>query len=139
MKKLWTVIAVILFSTSLFAQKINVQINGIENNRGVIQIGLYNDEASFPSYEGRIKGVALKANDEGVNYTFIDIPEGTYAIAAWHDKDDDKTMNKNLFGSPREKYGFSKNLYGTFGPPKFDVVSFKVTKSDSISIKINLE
>ena len=74
-----------------------------------------------------------------MSYTFTDIPTGTYAVAVWHDEDEDKTMNKNLFGAPKENYGFSKNIYGTFGPPNFDEVSFKVNSGKKITLKINID
>ena len=111
----------------------------IENNKGVIQIGLYNSEISFPIYEKNFKGVFSKANTSGVKHTFTDIPVGTYAIAVWHDENEDKKMNKNIFGAPKESYGFSNNIYGTFGPPKFEKVSFKVEAENEIKLQINIE
>lgn len=141
MKKLIISIMFLVFITPIFAQTGTVVINvsGIENNTGVIQIGLYNSEKSFPNYGKNFKGVSPKANKAGVSYTFTNIPAGTYAVAVWHDEDEDKTMNKNLFGAPSENYGFSKNIYGSFGPPDFDEVSFKVTSNKKTTLKIDIE
>lgn len=141
MKNLIFGIMFLVFATPIFAQTgtIVVNISGIENNKGVVQIGLYNSESTFPTYGEHYKGAEPKSNTSGISYTFTNIPTGTYAIAVWHDENEDKTMNKNLFGAPKENYGFSKNIYGTFGPPSFDEVSFKVNSGKKITIKINIE
>ncbi len=120
--------------------KVEVTINGIENTKGNIEIGIYNSESTFPEYGKEFKGATIKPTDSKVvKYTFNDLPDGTYAIAAWHDENSNKELDKNLFGAPKEKYGFSKNKYGTFGPPDFEIVSFKVENGKAISLKITLE
>ncbi len=131
----------LLLATPFFAQTgtIVVNISGIENNDGIVRIGLYNTESTFPTYGKHFKGAEPKANSSGVSYTFTNIPVGTYAIAVWHDKNKDKTMNKNFFGAPTENYGFSRNIYGSFGPPDFSEVSFKVTSGKQIKLKIDME
>ena len=131
----------LVFATPIFAQTgtVVVNVSGIENNNGIVRIGLYNSENTFPTYGKHYKGAEPNAKTSGVSYTFTNIPAGTYAIAVWHDENEDKTMNKNLFGAPKEDYGFSKNIYGTFGPPSFSEVSFKIISGKTITLKINLD
>ena len=132
----------LVFATPIFAQTtgtIVVNITGIKNNTGVIQIGLYNSETSFAVYEKNYKGAFTKADKSGVSYTFTNIPAGTYAVATWHDENEDKSMNKNMFGAPKESYGFSRNIYGSFGPPNFDEVSFKLNAGKKTTINIDIE
>jgi len=130
-----------VFVSPIFSQTgtIVVKVSGIENNKGVIQIGLYNSETSFPDYDKNFKGVSSKADKSGVSYTFTNIPTGTYAVAVWHDENEDKTMNKNLFGAPTENYGFSRNIYGSFGPPKFEEVSLELNSGKTVTLSINIE
>ena len=134
-------IIVTVFATPIFAQTgtVIVEISGVENNTGIIRIGLYNSEGTFPTYGENFKGAEPNANVTGVSYTFTDIPIGTYAIAVWHDENENKEMDKNLFGAPTENYGFSRNIYGSFGPPSFDEVSFKVNSDKKITLKIDIE
>ncbi len=141
MKKILIGLILMALITPLFAQTgtVVVNITGINNNTGLVQVGLYNDEEKFPDIGDYYKHIVPKANKAGVSVTFKDVPAGTYAIATWHDEDEDLTMNKNLFGSPKESYGFSKNIYGNFGPPDFEEVSFKVTEGKSIILDIILE
>jgi uncharacterized protein (DUF2141 family) len=141
MKKVFLSILILVFATPFLAQTgtIVVNVSGIENNKGIIRIGLYNNESTFPTYGEQFKGAEPNANTTGVSYTFTNIPAGTYAVAVWHDEDEDKTKNKNLFGAPKENYGFSRNIYGSFGPPAFEEVSFKVNSGKRTTLKIILE
>ena len=142
MKNLLLAIVVMVFATPIFAQTgtIVVKVSGIENNKGVVRIGLYNSKASFPIYSKAMFENSFKqANKSGITYTFKNIPVGTYAIAVFHDENENQKMDKNFLGVPKENYGFSKNVYGTFGPPNFEEVSFKVTNKKVINLTINLE
>lgn len=126
---------------STFAQTgdIVVNVSGVENGRGKIKIGLYNSDDGFPAHDREFTGADLNPSKTGGSYTFTNIPEGTYAIAIWHDKNDDGELNRNMFGIPKEHYGFSKNKYGNFGPPDFDEVSFRVEPGKSVTLDISLK
>lgn len=141
MKSLLLIFAILVFTSPIIAQNGTVQVSltGIENDKGYIQIGIYNTESNFPIFGKEFKGEKIKSKKEGVKYTFNDLPEGDYAIAVWQDKNNNEKMDKNFFGSPTEKYGFSKNIFGLFGPPNFDKVAFKVTNDNVIKLAINLK
>lgn len=141
MKKIFFAILFLVLASNLKAQKstIVVKVYGIENTEGVIQVGLYNNANDFPTYSKVYKGVALKPNKEGVKYTFKNIPAGKYAVAVWHDEDEDKKIDKNFLGAPTENYGFSLNKFGMFGPPKFTDVSFYLSSGSTKTLKIYME
>jgi uncharacterized protein (DUF2141 family) len=146
-KKLMTMRKMIFFclmiacSGQAFSQSgtVRVTVTGIKNTTGKVEIGLYNDKATFPDYFEVFKGASLSPDTNGITYTFKELPEGRYAIAAWQDKNNDKKLNKNLFGSPTERYGFSLNKFGIFGPPDFDDISFIVENGKELVLSINLE
>ena len=60
----------------------------------------------------------------------------TYAIGIFVDKNYNNKMDRNLFGVPKEQFGFSNNAKGNFGPPSFKDASFVV--SGDINLDINL-
>ncbi|OQY05311.1 MAG: hypothetical protein B6I20_01445 [Bacteroidetes bacterium 4572_117] len=64
MKKILLSMIVLVFVIPIFAQTgtIVVNVSGIENDKGVVQIGLYNREESFPNYNMNFKGAFPKAN-----------------------------------------------------------------------------
>lgn len=118
---------------------INLKILGLSNNKGSVAIGLYKEADRFPDYEKSFKNGYVKASAGGVQYSFENIPEGEYAIAVYQDENENKELDKNFLGMPKEKYGFSNNKFGISGPPKFDEVKFKVTGDGIVSLTINLK
>ncbi len=118
---------------------ITVKIEGISSTKGKVEIGLYNKKENFTIYSKNFKGASITPSNNGITYTFENLPVGNYAIATWQDENENKKIDKNWFGIPNEKYGFSLNKYGTFGPPDFDSVSFKVSDGKSTKLTIQLK
>lgn len=137
-----TIIALLMFLVStVYAQTgtIAVKVTQIDvKEGGKVKIGVY-DSKGFPVVGKDIVGIDLEVKGTSVTYVFKNIPVGKYAIAVFQDENIDGKLNKNLFGAPKEPYGFSKNKYGMFGPPDFEDVSFDVKEDISISLTINLE
>jgi uncharacterized protein (DUF2141 family) len=125
----------------LFSQtgNLTITITGIENTKGAIEIGIYDSENTFPAYGKEFIGATETPNMEFVRITFNNIPEGNYAVAVWHDENINQVLDKNFFGAPKENYGFSNNQFGTFGPPNFEVASFKIVDGKSLDLNINLK
>jgi len=131
-----------VFTLPIFAQSgiVKVTITGIENTDGNVVIGIYNSKSTFPVFGKEMQGAKIKPTKTGsLNYTFENLPDGTYAIAVWHDENDNQEMDKNIFGAPKENYGFSKNIFGTFGPPDYEEVLFEVKNGKIVKLTINLE
>jgi len=141
MKKIVIFIAVLLFGASVFAQnsQVDVTVTGIDVEKGgLVKIGVYQEDG-FPSVGKEIIGKDVKVEESSITVSFDNIEDGVYAIAVFQDKDSDGKLNSNLFGAPTEIYGFSNNKYGKFGPPDFEIVSFKVANGKAVSLTINLE
>ena len=105
---------------------------------GIVKVGMY-DADGFPDVGKEVHGIDLQVEGDSASYVFTNIPVGTYAIAVFQDKNGDGKLNKNLFGIPKEPYGFSANKYGKFGPPAFEDVAFDVEEDVSLSLTINLK
>ncbi len=132
----------ILFISGLIAAQtgtIKIEIQGMKSSKGLLQIGLYNSADDFPDFEKSYKGASPKPITSGLEYSFENIPIGKYAIALWQDENEDKKLNKNMFGVPKESYGFSNNVFGSFGPPDFTEVSFIVEEGKTSILKIVLK
>lgn len=68
---------------------------------------------------------------------FDDAPYGEYAIALFHDEDNDGKLAYGALGIPKEGYGFSNDARGRFGPPSFDKARFKLDSAEkAVSIKV---
>ncbi len=141
MKKLVFLIAVLFIGASIFAQsgQVDVTVTGISVKKGgVVKVGLYKKDG-FPVIGKEVKGENIAVTDSKITVTLKDIPAGTYAVAIIQDKNSDGEHNTNLFGAPTEPYGFSNNVYGRFGPPDFEDVSFKVENGKTVSLTVNID
>ena len=139
--KLLITIILLSFQSLIFSQNgnVTVKISGVENNKGLVNVGLYNEGSSFPDYDKTFMNKEVKAVKGEIEFTFKNVPEGAYAVAVWHDENENKKIDKNFIGVPKEKYGFSLNKFGTFGPPDFEDVSFILKKGENKTLEIRLK
>lgn len=132
---------VFFFLTPAYAQagRVSVTVNQIDVEKGgMVKIGIY-DVKGFPVIGQGVGEVALEVTEASLEHVFTNIPAGKYAIAVFQDVNRDGKLTKNLVGAPKEPYGFSKNVYGMFGPPDFEDVAFNVAEDQSALLVINLE
>jgi uncharacterized protein (DUF2141 family) len=64
--------------------------------------------------------------------TFADLPEGTYVVSVYQDSNDNEQLDKNIFGIPKEKYGFSNNP----GRPNYGKSLFDFRHDMTITIRL---
>lgn len=68
---------------------------------------------------------------------FQNLPAGEYAVSVYHDENNNKKMDTNFFGIPKEGVGASNNARGHLGPPKYKDAKFLFNgKSQTIQIQI---
>jgi uncharacterized protein (DUF2141 family) len=136
MKNSILLLVFLLGSLILYAQNtIEVKIINFASDKGVAQIGLFNTETSFLDKVYKAKEVKIK--DQKAVAIFTDIPDGTYAISVFHDKNKDEKLNTFL-GIPTENYAASNNAPSKFGPPKWKDAKFEVRNGEIVKQKISL-
>lgn len=108
------------------AGALSVTVKGVANTNGHIIVSLC-DKQTF------LKRCALSLSEEARNGTvtarFDDVPAGRYAISVLHDENDNKKMDRNLIGIPKEGYGFSRDAKVIAGPPSFEDAAFDVAEA----------
>ncbi|MCP4022677.1 MAG: DUF2141 domain-containing protein, partial [Desulfobacteraceae bacterium] len=80
------------------------------------------------------KAYSLKVLDQKLKERIF-LPYGEYAVQVFHDENSNTKLDKRIFGIPIERYGFSNNASGKFGPPEYEEVSFTV---DSFQTKMEI-
>ena len=112
-----------------------VNIKDIKNKNGDILIGLYDSTSNFPRKVAT--GKVVKVTDKEMQVTFADIKPGHYAVSVLHDENQNKDLDTNKLGIPKEGYGFSNNARGVIGPPSFRKARFHIPAGGtSITIKM---
>ena len=132
--------------TSVKAENLIINIFSKEE-KGSIIIAVYSTKEK--EFFGKTK-VNMKGNPEHVyvgakgklrNFkTFIsfDIPFGDYVVVSFLDKDNNDVLTGNFLGMPKEPFGFSNNVRGKMGPPKWKDALFNFSKTNQ-EITINLK
>lgn len=118
--------------------KVSIEIKGLRNDKGSLMMAIYNDADGFPDNRKKIylnKLIKLK-NADVANLT-LDLPAtGTYAIALIHDENENKELDTNFLGVPKEGYGFSNNKTALFGPPSFKDSAFSLLGKTNHKLQI---
>lgn len=134
MKTLVNILCLLALSlTTAFAQEqtgqdVVVNISNLNSDNGKVFVALYDSKNTFLSKGLRSKQV--KSNNKACTVTFTNVPKGIYAISLYHDENDNKIMDKNSWGAPKESYGCSNNAKGFFGPPKWEDAKFTISNKN---------
>ena len=111
--------------------KLKVVVRDIKVGKGSIVLEVYDNEKSFLK-KPAAKQIA-KANNQNLEFSF-ELPEGNYAIAIYQDINDNKKLDKGLFGIPTEPYGLSNNFRPKFSAPSFNDCKLKIAQQTTTTI-----
>jgi uncharacterized protein (DUF2141 family) len=100
-------------------------VDNVRAAEGTIWVGIYESSEDFLDRE-KARLVAVKVTETG--QAMIEVPDmifgKEYALAIFHDRNDNGEFDTNFFGLPSEPWAFSGKLKSRLRLPKFDEVSF---------------
>ena len=132
-------VVIILFSYfSGYSQnaKLNVSIKDINSSQGKLLVGVFDNSTDFKSKTNPVYKVKISPSDSLVSYSFNSISQGNYAIAVFHDTNENGSLDTKKFGVPSEGVGFSGGLKAGIKPPNFDEASFMFVNDTTIHISL---
>ena len=115
---------------------LTIIIKGIQNPVGTMNFAVYDDAENYDNSKDYFVGESIPVESLAFEYVFHDLPYGNYAISLFHDEDENKELNTNWVGMPKELFGFSNDAKAKMGPPDFEDASFEI-KGD-MELTINL-
>lgn len=118
--------------------KIIIDLSGMKNSNGNINIAIYNSSSSFNDPNNAYRKIAVSATSGSMIITLEGIPQGTYAIGLFHDENTNNIIDKNFIGIPKEGFAFSNNATANFGPPSFGQASFYLPAKSSLTQILSL-
>lgn len=108
--------------TFLNAQSnLTVEIIKLESNKGVVIVDLVDQN------EKSVADQRCKITNNKCTIIFKGLKNGQYAIRYFHDENENKELDTNILGIPKEGFGFSNDAMGNFGPKDFSEWLFKVS------------
>ncbi len=123
-----------LFTTAQF--NLTVTVKNVESNDGKVSVAVYENAENFLKFDKVFKADSAPSHKGSTEVVIKDLPEGKYAVAVFHDENDNDELDTNILGMPKEPLGFSRGKMKTFGPPSFDECAFELTSDQSISVSI---
>ncbi|MBN3889943.1 MAG: DUF2141 domain-containing protein [Nostoc sp. JL31] len=122
-----------------FNGKLTVEIDGLKNKKGQVCASIFASSEGFPSDGDRVlQKQCTKITENPLPITFNNLKAGSYAVAVFHDQNNDSTLNSNIFGIPSEGFGFSSNPEIRTRAPRFSEAAFLVAGPDT-NIQIQLK
>ena len=116
-----------LAATTTQAADLTVEVSGIRDATGAVRIALYSEPSTFRHEKDSMHVLSLPATQGTISGLFHDIPEGRYAVIAYHDENQNQKMDLFLGMFPAEGWGLSNNST-PFGPPQFEDSAFDVSE-----------
>jgi uncharacterized protein (DUF2141 family) len=107
--------------------RIEVVVTGARKVAGNMTITLYGSRPeAFLARTGKLARQRVPVHGPETEACFGVSAPGDYAIAVYHDENDDHDFNRSILGRPEEGYGFSNDAPTTIGLPSFDAVRFPI-------------
>lgn len=138
------VLCLLLLLQSSFAVKhvknnIHVEITGIRSHQGRLRMGVYISSQRFEERKDSKIIVVDKKNlqNQKENFSFY-LEPGTYGLSVLDDENDNGKMDFNLFGMPKEGFGFSNYYHSGFLMPKFQNFSFTLHPGEEKKVIIKM-
>lgn len=136
----WIVALVPFLSFLASAQgRVEAEITNFESSKGTCRACLFNNAASFTGEGGEpYRCVQVPVTGKTVQAVFDNVPAGTYALFVLHDANNNKKMDKNFVGIPKEGYGASRNKLPFAAAPSFNDNKFAVQNNSAVRLSVRL-
>ncbi|OJX59971.1 MAG: hypothetical protein BGO89_08235 [Candidatus Kapaibacterium thiocyanatum] len=115
---------------------LTVRVQNFPNAEGVVRYCVFTSDDGFPrdvTKALRSGTLAPPASGE-LRFTVQGLTQGDYAVSVYHDANNNRELDKGLFGIPKEAVGASNNPRPRFGPPDFDDTRFRLGTKDTTII-----
>ncbi len=126
---------VLLFNASMPTEKqgnLMLEIHNIRTAQGTVWVGIYDNEKHyFNQSKALVKAKQVSATGR-IALEINDLRYGSYAVALFHDINDNGILDRNALGVPTEPYAFSQLPPSKWRLPKFDEIKFKFEYNNQV-------
>lgn len=101
---------------------LQIHAQGLRNTKGVVGVLLFRSPDGWPEdvHKSVYAGASSIAHDaQDATVTLQSVTPGDYGIVVLHDENKNMKLDKNIFGWPKEGFGFANNPHVGIGPPSF--------------------
>jgi uncharacterized protein (DUF2141 family) len=124
-------IALALASWTASAADVTVTVDQIQSADGKVYVTLWGNAETWLDDQKSLQNIGEPAKVGAVTFTLHDVAPGRYAIATFHDENDNGEMDFNFIGYPEEGYAFSRDVRPFLSAPSFESCAFEVGIDDA--------
>lgn len=135
MHRLALLLALLSSAAASHAADLSIQVDGARGDGGSVKIALFDSADRF--LKRPLHSASAPVRDGGATFALKDLAAGQYAIAAYHDADDNGKLDQNMMGIPVEATGFSNDALDNMGPPAFEAARIDLPQGGN-AIRITL-
>ena len=103
-----------------------VHIDGFRNQKGDAGLSIFNSSDGWPENNDKALQHGPHPFSGAATTITLQVPPGRYALVALHDENSNHKLDKNMFGIPKEGFGFTNNPHVILSPPSFDTAAIPV-------------
>ena len=127
----------LLVSASVQQPTLTVHVNGLHNQRGVVQLALFRNAEGYPQHVELATVTRTVAPADAAYIVFEDLEPGTWALAVLHDENENGRLDTTMFGVPIEGIGASRDATRRMGEPRFEDARFELDSRD-LTIRVDM-
>jgi uncharacterized protein (DUF2141 family) len=122
------------------AGQVIVDVYGLKDERGKLNVGIYIAEGGFPKdSRAAFAQRTVPVTGRALRLVFNGIPAGEFAVAVHHDDNSNGKMDTGAFGRPTEGYGFSRDAAANFGPPSYEDARLKIAAGQRLRVAVHMQ
>lgn len=130
MKRLALLLALLSGAAASHAADLSIRVDGARAAQGAIRVALFDSAERF--LKRPLQTASAPARDGATTLEIKDLAPGQYALAVYHDANDNGKLDQNMMGIPVEATGFSNGVLGNMGPPAFEAARFALPAEGSV-------
>lgn len=113
---------------------LNITITHVKQGKGSVYASIWADAETF--FKKPMLSKVMKADHDSLQFVFR-LKQGNYAISAFQDINENKKLDRGLFGIPKEPVAFGNNFRPKFSSPEFRDCSFRMDDDMKMTIELH--
>lgn len=115
--------------------ELTVKIIDVSEINGSLRVAVFKNPDNFKHKQNPADSAIIKIKSHTAFHTF-NLHQDTYAVAVYHDENNDNQLNKRSLGIPTEGVGFSNLTTKRKRPPVFKESSFSLVSDTTVQIPL---
>lgn len=103
---------------------LRIHVDGLRNSIGKVGTALFTSAEGWPedlNKAFRHGPTTITPGERQATAVWENLPPGDYGVVALHDENENRKLDRNIFGWPKEGFGFANNPYVGLSAPDFRV------------------